>query len=103
MRDWSSDGWSSDLNMQRCKALSNDATVYCAHKYTQSNGRFAVVAEPDDVAIVERMKRVGAARARGEPTVPTTIAAEKATNPFLRAASASELKARRVAKDGFRG
>src|SRR3546814_15589881 len=64
-------------NMQRFKALSDDTTVYCAHEYTQSNGRFALVAEPDNVSIVERMKRVDAARARGEPTVPTTIAAEK--------------------------
>ncbi len=90
-------------NMQRFKALSDDTIVYCAHEYTQSNGRYALVAEPDNVSIVERMKRVDAARARGEPTVPTTIAAEKATNPFLRAASASELQARRAAKDGFRG
>src|SRR3546814_19903677 len=64
-------------NMQRFKALSDDTTVYCAHEYTQSNGRFALVAEPDNVSIVERMKRVDAARARGEPTVPTTIAAER--------------------------
>src|SRR3546814_3396977 len=89
-------------NMQRFKALSDDTTVYCAHEYTQSNGRFALVAEPDNVSIVERMKRVDAARARGAPTVPTTIAAEKATNHFLRAASASALKARRVATVGFR-
>src|SRR3546814_17593643 len=83
-------------NMQRFKALSDDTTVYCAHEYTQSNGRFALVAEPHNVSIVERMKRVDAARARGEPTVPTTTAAEQATNPFLRAAPATELKARHV-------
>src|SRR3546814_15536351 len=76
-------------NMQRFKALSDDTTVYCAHEYTQSNGRFALVAEPDNVSIVERMKRVDAARARGEPTVPTTIAAEKARS-----------EERRVGKEG---
>ncbi|MCM8729517.1 hydroxyacylglutathione hydrolase [Hephaestia sp. GCM10023244] len=90
-------------NMQRLKALPDDTIVYCAHEYTQSNGRYALVAEPDNVSIVERMADVDAARARGEPTVPTTIGAEKATNPFLRATSAAELKARRAAKDGFRG
>jgi hydroxyacylglutathione hydrolase len=42
-------------------------------------------------------------RARGEPTVPTTIALERATNPFMRARSAEELAERRVAKDNFRG
>src|SRR3546814_18847449 len=86
-------------NMQRFKALSDDTTVYCAHEYTQSNGRFALVAEPDNVSIVERMKRVAAARARGEPTVPTTLQAEKATKPFLPPAPRSGLQARRMDKD----
>ncbi|HVI99746.1 MAG TPA: hydroxyacylglutathione hydrolase [Sphingomonas sp.] len=90
-------------NMQRFKTLPDDTIVYCAHEYTQSNGRYALAAEPDNVSIVERMKRVDAARARGEPTVPTTIGAEKETNPFLRASSAAQLKTRREAKDGFRG
>ena len=49
------------------------------------------------------MQRVDAQRAAGEPTVPTTIAQERATNPFLRASSAEQLAERRAAKDAFRG
>ena len=90
-------------NLQRFAALPNDTIVYCAHEYTQSNGRFALATEPDNDSIVERMCAVDAARAEGRPTVPTTIGAEKATNPFMRARSAEELSRRRRAKDEFRG
>jgi hydroxyacylglutathione hydrolase len=90
-------------NMQRLAALPPETIVYCAHEYTQSNGRFALAAEPDNQAIADRMVQVDAARIRGEATVPTTIAEERATNPFLRAASATELAERRAAKDVFRG
>jgi hydroxyacylglutathione hydrolase len=90
-------------NMARLKALPGDTVVYCAHEYTQSNGRYALVAEPDNAAIAARMAEVDAARAAGKATVPTTIALERATNPFMRAASIAELAARRAAKDAFRG
>ena len=52
--------------------------------------------------IAARMAEVDGARARGEPTVPTTIALERATNPFMRASTAAELAERRAAKDAFR-
>ncbi len=58
--------------------------VYCGHEYTVSNLRFAVHAEPGNRAAAEKLERVRAARERGEPTVPSTIAEELATNPFLR-------------------
>jgi len=90
-------------NMRRLAALPPETIVYCAHEYTQANGRFALSAEPDNAATVERMKAVDAARAQGEATVPTTIADERATNPFLRADSAEQLAERRAAKDAFRG
>ncbi|MBX3566093.1 MAG: hydroxyacylglutathione hydrolase [Sphingomonas sp.] len=90
-------------NMQRLAKLPPETRVYCAHEYTQSNGRYALAAEPDNAAIVRRMAEVDAARARGEATVPTTIAAELATNPFMRAQSAEILAERRAAKDAFRG
>jgi hydroxyacylglutathione hydrolase len=61
------------------------------------------VAEPDNDALKTRMAAVEAARAAGEATVPTSIALEKATNPFLRASSVEELAERRAAKDGFKG
>ena len=90
-------------NMQRYAGLPDDTTVYCAHEYTLSNARYARVAEPDNDAVVKRLAEVEAMRARSEPTVPTTIGAERATNPFLRARSAEELADRRAAKDGFAG
>jgi hydroxyacylglutathione hydrolase len=88
-------------NMRKLEALPDETTVYCAHEYTQSNGRYALAVEPDNQAIIARMTQVDAARARGEATVPTTIGLERATNPFMRAASAEELAERRAAKDGF--
>jgi len=90
-------------NMTRLAALPPETIVYCAHEYTQSNGRYALVAEPDNRDIAERMRQVDAARAAGEATVPTTIALERATNPFMRARDALELASRRAAKDSFRG
>lgn len=90
-------------NMKRLAQLPDDTTVYCAHEYTESNGRYALVAEPENQAIIARMADVMAARARGEATVPTSIGLERATNPFMRAASAAILAARRAEKDGFRG
>lgn len=90
-------------NMRRLAALPDDTQVYCAHEYTLSNGRYALVAEPGNAAIEVRMADVEGARDRGEATVPTTIGLERATNPFMRAASVEELAARRAAKDGFRG
>ncbi len=90
-------------NMQRLAQLPGDTQVYCAHEYTQSNGRYALVAEPDNEALAQRMAEVDAMRAQGLPTVPTTIELERATNPFMRAVSVEELAERRAAKDSFRG
>jgi hydroxyacylglutathione hydrolase len=86
-------------NMRKLEMLGDDTAIYCAHEYTLSNGRFALTVEPDNVALVERMAKVAAMRERGEPTVPTNIALERATNPFMRAGSVAELAARRAAKD----
>jgi hydroxyacylglutathione hydrolase len=90
-------------NMERYAALPDRTLVYCGHEYTQSNGRFALHVDPDNAALVQRMHHVDAQRARGEPTVPTTIGIEKLTNPFLRAGSAERLGALRAEKDGFHG
>ncbi len=90
-------------NMAKLGALPDETMVYCAHEYTQSNGRYALVAEPENAALAARMVEVDAARARGEATVPTTIGLERQTNPFMRANSAEQLAERRAAKDGFRG
>jgi hydroxyacylglutathione hydrolase len=84
-------------------ALPEETRIYCAHEYTEANGRFALTAEPENEALQARQAEVVEMRRRGEPTVPTTIGAERATNPFLRAESAEELGRRRAAKDSFRG
>ena len=86
-------------NMRKLEVLGDDTAVYCAHEYTLSNGRFALTVEPDNLQLVERVNEVNAMRERGEATVPTTIALERATNPFMRASSVEELAARRAAKD----
>ncbi|MGB5724259.1 MAG: hydroxyacylglutathione hydrolase, partial [Parasphingorhabdus sp.] len=88
-------------NMRKLEALPDSTKIYCAHEYTQSNGEYALVAEPDNLALRERMADVLTLRSRGEATVPTTIKLERATNPFMRAASVEELAARRTAKDNF--
>jgi hydroxyacylglutathione hydrolase len=90
-------------NMQRLAKLPPETRAYCAHEYTQSNGRYALTAEPDNAAIAARMAAVDKARAAGEATVPTTIGEELATNPFMRAQSVQALAERRAAKDVFRG
>ncbi len=88
-------------NMAKLSALPDATAVYCAHEYTLSNAKFAVTVEPDNTALAARYVEVIAMRERREPTVPTSIGAEKATNPFMRAASVEELAARRAAKDNF--
>tara|TARA_R110000850_G_scaffold136540_3_gene257726 strand:- start:724 stop:1446 length:723 start_codon:yes stop_codon:yes gene_type:complete len=88
-------------NMRKLEALPDSTRIYCAHEYTQSNGEYALVAEPDNLAIKERMAEVLTLREHGEATVPTTIRLERATNPFMRAKSVAELAARRLAKDNF--
>ena len=90
-------------NMQTLASLPEDTQVYCAHEYTQSNGRYALSAEPGNAALIARMKQVDADRAAGLATVPTTIGLERATNPFMRAATVEQLAERRAAKDNFRG
>src|SRR4051794_23649888 len=90
-------------NLRRLASLPPETEVYCAHEYTLSNGRFALSVEPDNQALVARMAEVEAARAAGEATVPTTIALELETNPFVRATDVEEFAERRLGKDNFRG
>jgi len=74
-----------------CKlaALPAETQVYCGHEYTEANARFALTIEPENALLKERAETIAALRREGKPTVPTTIALELATNPFLRAEQAS--------------
>lgn len=71
-------------SLTRLAALPPRTQVYCAHEYTQGNLRFALAVEPGSVAVQRRSENVAADRARDRATVPTTIATELETNPFLR-------------------
>ena len=90
-------------SLRRLAALPEATRIYCGHEYTLDNGRFALTVEPDNPALVRRVEEVKAARDRGEVTLPTTVALERATNPFVRAESVDELARRRAAKDAFGG
>lgn len=89
-------------SLQRLAAWPDQTTVWCAHEYTAANARFALSLD-DRPQMAARAAAVFAARERGQPTVPTTIGAEKAFNPFLRATDAADFAARRAAKDVFAG
>jgi hydroxyacylglutathione hydrolase len=71
-------------SLQRLAALPDDTRVYCAHEYTAYNMPFALACEPDNTDIQRRFAETRRLRAANRPTVPSTIALEKATNPFLR-------------------
>ncbi len=74
--------WAS---LEKLAALPGDTVVYCGHEYTETNIRFALTIEPDNADLIARAAEVKALRAAGKPSLPTTIALEKRTNPFLRA------------------
>ncbi len=71
-------------SLAKFRALPADTTVYCGHEYTQANARFALSVDPANAVLKSRAEQIDELRASGTPTVPTTIGAELATNPFLR-------------------
>jgi hydroxyacylglutathione hydrolase len=103
--------WAS---LQRLKALPGETLIYCAHEYTASNARFALHADPDNAALADYAAHIAIKRAAGQPTVPTVLSRELATNPFLRADDpglaarwgggdgVATFAALRAAKDSFR-
>ena len=72
-------------SMLKLRGLPDDTLVCSGHEYTESNARFAASLDPDNRDLISRTKGIAAARAAGQPTVPSTLALEKRTNPFLRA------------------
>jgi hydroxyacylglutathione hydrolase len=89
-------------NLQRIAALPGDVRIYCGHEYTLANARFAADVEPNNAAVAARLKKVEALRASGDVTLPTTVAEERETNPFVRATNWEEFARLRSAKDSFR-
>ncbi|MEI7666887.1 MAG: hydroxyacylglutathione hydrolase [Synechococcaceae cyanobacterium ELA263] len=89
--------------LQRLTAFDPSTRVWCAHEYTESNLRWAAAEEPDNAAIAARLAAVRQQRARGEATIPSSIALERATNLFVRSPDASELARLRASKNTYRG
>jgi len=77
--------WTS---LSKLMHLPDETRIFCGHEYTLNNGRFALSIEPQNAALVSRMRDVEAARARNLPTIPSSLGLEKKTNPFLRPDSA---------------
>jgi len=73
--------------------LPDESRIYCAHEYTEANLRFALAVEPENLAVQQRIAKVATLRAAGLPSVPSTLAEEKATNPFLRCTESAVIEA----------
>lgn len=89
-------------SLDRMAALPGDTLVCCGHEYTEANGRFARVAEPDNAARDRRLDEVARLRAQGFPSVPSRMDEERACNPFLRVDAPgvqAQLRARGLAGD----
>ncbi len=71
-------------SLSKIAALPDETEIYCGHEYTLNNARFALTVEPENEVLKNRVEEVETLRAAGKPTLPTTVALEKATNPFLR-------------------
>ncbi|PXW28324.1 hydroxyacylglutathione hydrolase [Paraburkholderia caballeronis] len=91
--------WNS---LRKLASLPPCTLVYSAHEYAQTNLRFALSVDPDNRALQRRSTWVADRRNSGRPTLPTTIGAELATNPFMRARSPEEFGSLRRLKDAFR-
>ena len=89
-------------SLQRLAALPDETLAYPAHEYTLSNARFAAHADPGNDAVAARLREVQKLRSDGGITLPTSIAQELATNPFIRAGNAAEFASLRSQKDSFR-
>ncbi len=71
-------------SLEKLAGLPAETKIYCGHEYTQNNARFALTVDPGNAALKARAAEVDALRRDGQPTLPTTIGEELATNPFLR-------------------
>ena len=76
-------------SLQKLAQLPAATRIYCAHEYTQSNLAFALEVDPDNAALHRRRQEVTQLRTKGLPSLPTTMALELATNPFLRCDSSA--------------
>lgn len=89
-------------SLQKLCELPASTKLYCAHEYTLANARFAVHADPANAAIAQRLAEIEALRQAGEITLPTSVAQERETNPFVRASNWQDFARLRSQKDSFR-
>lgn len=89
-------------NLKRIAALPDNVRIYCGHEYTLANARFAAHVEPGNAEIARRLDEAAALRDAGEITLPTTVGAERVTNPFLLAPDVRHFADLRREKDNFR-
>jgi hydroxyacylglutathione hydrolase len=73
--------WNS---LKKIMALPKETQIYCGHEYTQSNAAFALSVEPNNASLQKRAEEIGELRAQGRATLPVSLEAELAQNPFLR-------------------
>ena len=71
-------------SLEKLRQLPDRTRIYCAHEYTEANLRFAIAVEPDNEAVTSRLQRVESIRAEDGITLPSSLAEEKLSNPFLR-------------------
>lgn len=71
-------------SLGKLQSLPDTTAVYCAHEYTEANLTFAAAVEPNNADVLQRLETVRSIRQSDGITLPSNIAAEKATNPFLR-------------------
>jgi hydroxyacylglutathione hydrolase len=90
-------------SLRKLAALPGGTKVCCGHEYTESNARFALSVDGGNAALVARTAQAKQQRAKGEPTLPSTMADELAANPFLRAPDVASFAKLRSGKDSFRG
>ncbi len=89
-------------SLKRLAELPPETRLYCAHEYTLANARFALHADPQNMAVASRLAEVQELREQGKITLPTTVAEERETNPFVRATDVDEFARLRSEKDSFR-
>ncbi|NQY27334.1 MAG: hydroxyacylglutathione hydrolase [Piscirickettsiaceae bacterium] len=80
-------------SLQKIAQLPKHTKIYCAHEYTQDNLRFAATVEPNNVTIQQRIKNTKHIRQKGMPSLPSDLALELASNPFLRCHHADVIRA----------
>ena len=97
------EGTAADMfrSLQKFSDLPDETLVCAGHEYTASNAKFALAVDADNQALQARAAEVTALRAAGKATLPVTLGAERATNPFLRAADVETLGRLRAQKDNF--